>query len=294
MQGVEALRGIDDALAANQEIAHEARPFGRAYKRSAFCALSKRLRRTQAASAHDENLRRGLADFGTLGHYRVGMESVVATELGAYDRQRGFTIVEVMVVVAVLTMMLLAVGVAGAKRHQTHPAGLALQAAFAEARALAMSTGNAADSVVPTGATVSIAPDALAKSGHGSIIRVYRSRPIVYTGVGPGRGTAATPLVQDVGFPTARVGASIRLTQTSGATIATPMTILVSQSGYTSIIGGYAYDPANARTFRTDPGCDERGVTITTDDGSPHTETYPFTCRDAVLSVDHPVIPYGT
>ncbi|GAC1443302.1 MAG: hypothetical protein NVSMB59_07650 [Vulcanimicrobiaceae bacterium] len=209
--------------------------------------------------------------------------------------EHGFTLVDLMVAIAIISVLGLTMGTLGARRSQVHAAGLGLQAALTEARAVALTTGDALDRGTPTGATISIALDPT-PPGHGSIIRVYRSRPIAFSVPGAGPPLAALPLVADVGFPTQRVGARFGFNLPSRGThpIVAPMTILISQSGFTSIIPNYAYDPANARTYVNDPGCDDAGVTVTADDGSPRTETYSFACRDAVLTVDHPVVPHGT
>ena len=188
-----------------------------------------------------------------------------------------------MVAVAIVSTMLLALSAIGAHPGGAHPASLALQAALTEARGVALVTGDAANALVPTGATVAVSPVDPSDLTKGSIIRVYRSRPIVYRGPGPGQGRAAAVLEPDVGFPDARVNATFHI---AAGTVSgdPPFSILISQSGITSIIAGYAYDPANPRSFATDPGCADRGVTITARD-SARSETYPFICRDAVLEI---------
>lgn len=202
------------------------------------------------------------------------------------ERQRGFTLLEVVVVIATISGILLATaGTSGIRLPRAHPAQLALQAALVEARALAASTGNVTDTVVATGATVTVDRDPLDASGYGSIIRVYRSRPIAYGGPG---ATTATPgrLERDIGFPTARVGATFRLTD-SGVVGSTerPFTILISNAGYASLLRGYVYDPIANNWYRSaDPGCSDGRVTIGADDGL-RQESAPFSCRDGVLDL---------
>ncbi len=213
-------------------------------------------------------------------------ERYAAASLRA-EPQRGFTLLDVLVAAAILSTMVLAFGTFGARSPAAHPAALALQAALVEARAVALTTGDAAEPLVPTGATVAVAPDPLDASGAGSVIRVYRSRPILYRGPGPAQGTPAAPLLADVGFPEAHVPATFRLSDATLGTVPAPFTILISHSGYASIVANYAYDPASPRTFMTDPGCDESGVTIAADDRS-RVETHPFLCREGVLQIDDP------
>ena len=201
--------------------------------------------------------------------------------------QRGFTLLEVVVAVAILSMMTIVLSTFAAPHPTTHPAMLAMQAALAEARDVAMVTGDATNPLVPTGATVSVKHDPLDPSGHGSIITIYRSRPIAYHGVGPGQNYRADTLVQDPGMPRQRVRADFQISSASLKMISTPFSILVSQSGFASIVAAYAYDPANKKTIPSDPGCDESGVTIAATDGA-FTEKAPFTCHDSVLQLEKP------
>lgn len=201
--------------------------------------------------------------------------------------ERGFTLLEVVVAIAILSMMTIALSSFLAPHSTTHPAMLTMQAALAEARDLAMITGDATNPLVPTGATVSVKADPLDPSGHGSVITVYRSRPIIYRGVGPGQNFKADTLIQDPGMPRQRVRADFQISSASLGTISTPFSILVSQSGFASIVKGYAYDPADKTWFSSDPGCDERGVTIAATDGAV-TESEPFTCHDSLLQLEKP------
>lgn len=211
----------------------------------------------------------------------------VDTKAPAAQHERGFTLLEVMVAVAILSIMTIVLSTFAAPHPMTHPAMLAMQAALAEARDLAMVTGDATNPLVPTGATISVKHDPLDPSGHGSVIAIYRSRPISYRGVGPGQNYKADTLVQDPGMPRQHVRADFQISSASLGTIPTPFSILVSQSGFASIVKGYAYDPENKMTIAADPGCDESGVTISATDGV-FTEKDPFTCHDAVLQLEKP------
>ncbi|GAC1309393.1 MAG: hypothetical protein NVSMB21_15880 [Vulcanimicrobiaceae bacterium] len=206
------------------------------------------------------------------------------------ERQRGYTMLELVVIVALLGLSLVATAASmGARVPRAHPAELALQAALVDARALAASTGNVTNSAVATGATVTVDRDPRDRSGYGSIIRVFRSRPIPYTG-GPGFGPAATApnrLLQDTGFATAYVGATFHLSDTSatGGLTDRPFTILISTSGYASVLRGYLYDPAANNYFRSpDPGCRDGAVSIVADDGV-RRDGAPFSCREGVLQL---------
>ncbi len=202
------------------------------------------------------------------------------------QHERGFTLLEIVVAVAILSVMTIALSSLLTPHSATHPAMLAMQAALAEARDVAMITGDATNPLVPTGATVSVKHDPLDPSGHGSVITVYRSRPIYYRGVGPGQNYKADTLVQDSGMPRQRVRADFTISSNSTSSSA-PFSILISQSGFASIVKGYAYDPANKTWYAGDPGCDESGVTISATDGAV-TETDPFVCHDSLLQIEKP------
>ena len=74
-------------------------------------------------------------------------------------------------------MMTIALSSFLAPHPTTHPAMLAMQAALAEARDVAMITGDATNPLVPTGATVSVKHDPLNPSGDESVDVAPRVRP---------------------------------------------------------------------------------------------------------------------
>ena len=263
------LRGIDNASAADKKLAH----------------VDEAVRSLQVQDPPSGGARPAAGrKFSIAGTIRFAMIEVDAKATTA-QHERGFTLLEVVVAVAILSTMTIALSSFLAPHSTTHPAMLAMQAALAEARDVAMITGDATNPLVPTGATVSVKHDPLDPSGHGSVITVYRSRPIYYRGVGPGQNFKADTLLQDPGMPRQRVRADFQIS--SFGTVSTPFSILVSQSGFASIVKGYAYDPADRAWFSSDPGCDEGGVTISATDGS-FTETDPFTCHDSLLQLEKP------
>lgn len=176
------------------------------------------------------------------------------------ERQQGFSLIEALVVVGLMSGALLAVAaMRGTRPPEAHVAALGLQAALVEARSLAMSNADVADS----GATLSVEPER-----GGTVVTVYESRPIA------GR---SLPEV-DGGFPPEHFGASMSL---GGATaMSQPFSIFVSSSGYASVAANYAYDPAHPVLLSADPGCDEAtGVAITVSDGV-RSETHALDCRE--------------
>lgn len=196
-----------------------------------------------------------------------------------------------MAVAILSTLVLATASTFGARIPRAHPAASTLQAALVDARVLAARTGSITNSVVPTGATVTVGIDPSDRSGFGSIIKVYRSRPIPFVSPdGVGRPTPPNALTQDIGFPTARVGATFRITERLKDATERPFTILISTSGYASILRNYLYDPVSNNYYSgTDPGCTDGGVTIAADDGMPvDMVSAPFSCRGAVLQMKAP------
>jgi type II secretory pathway pseudopilin PulG len=189
---------------------------------------------------------------------------------GVDEGQRGFTLIDTIVALSIAGLALLAVAtLRGAHPPERRLAAVALQGALAETRALA--TADADTTVaMPSGATLTAVP----LSGGGTLVSVFASRPI------PG----APPLSKDRGFPPLALPVSIAI---PGSTVAgQPFAILVSSSGYASIAGNYAYDPARPVALASDPGCDEAsGVTIAIADDAT-SETHAFDCRSAQYEAD--------
>ncbi len=185
--------------------------------------------------------------------------------------ERGFTLLETMVMTAIVGFALLAVAAfSGFGPPQRRIAALALQGALAETRALAEANADATSST-PTGATLTVVP---LPDGRTSKLTIYVSRPIA----------GAPALKTDPGFPPLRV--PVRFNVTGLTAIGEPFTILVSSSGYASIAPKYAYDPAHPVALEADPGCDEaRGVIIAVSDDVA-SEAHPFDCREARYEAD--------
>ncbi len=187
--------------------------------------------------------------------------------------QRGFGTLELLVATAIFAgLLFVTASNFGMRAPRLHADALALQAALGEARALAMaldagSPDSAAANV--TGATVTVSAD----GAGGSSIAVYRSRPI------PG---AQNPTV-DEGFPPVRVGSTFAVKQTaSGSVLASgTFAILVSSSGYASVVPAYSASPGSFARLRTDPGCYEAGASIEARSGA-YSESHAFHCREAI------------
>lgn len=161
--------------------------------------------------------------------------------------ERGFTLVETTVALAIICLCLLGFATFGTQPPRVHAAAQTFAGAIVEARALAMA--NAAV-VLPGGASSGATVSVVQRDGT-STIYVYRSRPIP--------GTA--PLVRDPGIPPIHLGATVTLPNATSAT--EPFSIFIASSGLPSVKAKYAYDPANPSTLANDPGCHERsGVAI--------------------------------
>lgn len=189
-----------------------------------------------------------------------------------------------MVTVAILATLSMAAMTFGTRLPRAHHAELALQAALGEARGIAATIGDATDPSVPTGATVTVERDPGARFGFGSIITVYRSRPVRTPALGATGGVRnPAPLVADVGFPIQHIAATFHLSRAQSVT-EPPFTILISHAGYVSILAGYRYDPTtNAPFTGGDPGCIDGTVSIAADDGIRKANPAAFSCRGATL-----------
>lgn len=176
------------------------------------------------------------------------------------NRQSGFSLVEVLVVVGMVAAVTLSIGaLRGMRPPQTRVAALGLQAALSEARSLAMSNGGATRS----GAMLSVVP-----AGGESVVSVYDSRPIA----------GEHPPAPDPAFPPIQYPVVMSIV---GKATGEPFAVFVTSSGYASVAENYAYDPQRPLLLTADPGCDERnGVAISVNDGA-RTETHPLTCREA-------------
>jgi len=193
--------------------------------------------------------------------------------------QRGFGLADLMVGVAIGSAFLLAVAASfGARPGHAHGAALALEAALAEARSLAMTTGDVTDTAFPTGATVVVAPDPTVAGS--SLVAVYHSRPIP----NPNSGSQSFPLPIDTGFPVMRVAATFVVQNGGGPPSGDAFAILISTSGYASIAAPYTYDSEQPVLLTSDPGCNDSGVSIAVTDGV-RPETHPFACRDGSYDV---------
>jgi hypothetical protein len=189
-------------------------------------------------------------------------------------KQRGFTVLETAVGIAILSAFVLATASLGSRPPQAHAAAIGLEAALVEARSVAVATADQTDPAWPTGATVYVAPDP-ANAGR-SVVSVYRSRPIP----NGNPGAASGPLSADAGFPPEHLAAALSV-RNGVAASAAPFAILVSSSGYASVAAPLAWDPgASGARLTADPGCMEDAVTIAADDGT-RTESHPLSCRDA-------------
>ncbi|MBD5605140.1 MAG: prepilin-type N-terminal cleavage/methylation domain-containing protein [Candidatus Eremiobacteraeota bacterium] len=178
--------------------------------------------------------------------------------------QRGFSLLETIVVVAIVGVVAIATAARGPQPPRLRSASLELQAAFAETRALA-----AANAVAnATGATLVVEPLA---DGRDTRVTVYRGRPIA----------GAPPLVREEGFASETLPAVV----TVADEVPGPFGIFVSSSGFASVALDYAPDAAPARTFATDPGCPDAGLTISLTAGALHDARH-FSCRDARYDAD--------
>ncbi len=161
-------------------------------------------------------------------------------------RERGFTLLEVLVTVAILALLL----AAGAWTLSLHPSALAaaaddVDAALASARAIAASSGN--------GATLVFAPrtDGRGNRLAGFTLRVYSGRP---DAPGTVRATSAMPVVAD---------ASVR-ERTLGTP---PFSLFVDSAGDASGASSYpAIDAEGNASFAViaqEPACPPGGFTLT-------------------------------
>jgi hypothetical protein len=138
---------------------------------------------------------------------------------------------------------------------------------------------------MPTGATVSVAPDPTV-SGH-STISVFRSRPIDNTDLSlTGARASTSELPIDTGFPRQSVAALFTVNQTGKLSQTGTFTILVSSSGYASVVAGYAYVPGST-LLSVDPACSESGTSIVASSAD-RAETHAFDCSNATYEASVP------
>lgn len=180
---------------------------------------------------------------------------------------------------AIIALLIVAATtVFGLRPTRTHAAALDLEAALVEARGLARASADATDRAYPTGATVVV--EAVAGEPGFSQIAVYRSRPIALGGVSPFAPVA------DVGFPARRVRGSIAVADGAGRSIAEPLLIMLSASGYASIAHlNVPYDARNPAILTSDPGCPSNATRIDVNDGE-RIESHPFDCAGATYAAN--------
>jgi prepilin-type N-terminal cleavage/methylation domain-containing protein len=145
-------------------------------------------------------------------------------------RERGFTLIELAVVVAIVVVLLAATAgfTLGSRPFALHSAVTQFDGLLAQARAVAATGGN--------GATLLFEP----RSPLGTSISLYVGRPN-----GPPMSAAG---------PALRIDADVRA---SGAGPA-PFAIFISSAGRATVLGGYpagAFDPAHPQLVASEPAC---------------------------------------
>ena len=195
---------------------------------------------------------------------------------GAFRKERGFTLFETMIGVAILMIAL--TGVASSlstKPGSTRAAAFDLQAAVAEARSVAAM--DAAKSLDPlaaahgtagTGATVGVVP-----SGSGGVvITVYRGRPV--------EGAPGWP-TSDEHFAPITTQAGMSVADANGRAGEPPFAILVTSAGVASIAPDYDFRSHTGFGISGDPGCPggERAEISVTSLGT--SQTHELSCREA-------------
>ncbi len=202
----------------------------------------------------------------------------------ARSNEHGFGMLDLVVGMAIMSSaVIVTASVMGMKTPKVHAAALALQTAVAEARSLALVSGEEDAAAAPSGATILIAPDP--DVAGASIVSVYRSRPIRNPDpIGIADPSTKSRLVADLGFPPVHALGTYRA-HNGKTPIDPPFAILVSTAGYVDLVPGYrAGDPI----VQTSAGCDEAaGVSIDVTAGD-RTESHPLLCREVTYDASPP------
>jgi len=181
-------------------------------------------------------------------------------------RQRGFTLIEVLVTVGILTLLL----AAGAWSFSLHPNALVaatddVDAALASARAIAASSGN--------GATLVFAPRGNGRGSRlaGFALRIYSGRPNAPGAVNP---TSAMPVIADANVRERTLGTP-------------PFSLFVDSAGDASAEASYPALDANGNArfavIAQEPACPPGGFLLTfTNPRSGVSSTRSLACRVAL------------
>jgi prepilin-type N-terminal cleavage/methylation domain-containing protein len=181
---------------------------------------------------------------------------------GSSSGQRGFTLLEVMLAVGIMTVLSLALFAFSTRRHgDIHTAALEFQAIVSAARAVAASTNEGPGN---SGATIQVRRE----SGE-TTVSIFRYRPLAEA--------AAKPL-PETGAPVLRTPAEIRLGD------ATTFAVFISSSGHSAAQPDY--DLATGGALATEPACDSlAGISIAFRDGADE-EADRLTCEMAQLEFE--------
>ncbi len=204
-------------------------------------------------------------------------EPAPASTRNARSNERGFGMLDLVIGMAIMSgAVIVTASTMGMRAPKVHAAALALQTAVAEARGLALVSGDDGAADAPSGATILVAPDPAAPGA--TLVSVYRSRPIRNPDpIGISGTDMQSRLAVDLGFPPVHATGAFRV-HDGKLTIDPPFAILVSTAGYVDLVPGYrAGDPIVSAST----GCDEAaGVTVDVTAGD-RTESHPLLCREA-------------